>query len=90
MIIQLTNLHLNILETDLQRLFVPFGEIRSLKVLRDKLNNRSRGKAYVDMPVLKQAEKAIVSLHGTILAGKSMVVTPLSGTDENEKVATIL
>jgi RNA recognition motif-containing protein len=75
MIIQLTNLHLNLIETDLQRLFTPFGEVRSIEIVRDKLNHRSKGKAFIDMPVEKQAEKAIVSLHGIVLAGKNIAVT---------------
>lgn len=73
--IQITNLHLNVVEHDLQRLFSPFGEVRSIQILRDKLNNRSRGRATIDMPVSKQAQNAIVALHGTILEGKSINVS---------------
>jgi RNA recognition motif-containing protein len=73
--IQITNLHLNIIENDLQRLFAPFGEVRAISILRDKLNNRSRGRATIDMPVNRQAQNAIVSLHGTILAGKLINVS---------------
>jgi RNA recognition motif-containing protein len=81
-IIQLANLHLNLIETDIQRLVTPFGEINSIQVVRDKLNNRSRGKALVDMPVKNEAENAIVGLHGTVVSGKSLVVTAAAAEDE--------
>jgi RNA recognition motif-containing protein len=83
-IIQLANLHLNIIETDIQRLVTPFGEINSIEVVRDKLNNRSRGKALVDMPVKNEAEKAIVGLHGTVVSGKSLVVTAAPEEEERK------
>jgi len=87
MIIEITSLHLNILETDLRRLFTPFGEIGSIEILRDRLNNRSRGKAIVTMPVKKEAQQAAESLNGTLLSGKSITVTLLlsSGSDEIKK-----
>ncbi|HZI00917.1 MAG TPA: RNA-binding protein [Flavisolibacter sp.] len=73
--IQITNLDVNLIESDLRRLFTPFGEIFTIEIVRDKLNNRSSGRAFVDMPVLKEAKQAVSSLHGTVLAGKAIVVT---------------
>ena len=73
--IEITNIHLNVIEADLRRLFTPFGEITTIELVRDKWNNRSTGRAFVNMPVLKQAEAAILTLHGTVLAGKTIVVT---------------
>jgi RNA recognition motif-containing protein len=75
MIIEITSLHLNVIETDLQRLFTPYGEIASIEILRDRLNNRSRGKAIIDMPIEKQAQQAAASLNGMLISGKSIVVT---------------
>jgi RNA recognition motif-containing protein len=73
--IEITNIHLNVIEADLRRLFTPFGEVTTVELVRDKWNNRSTGHAFVNMPVLKQAQTAILTLHGTILAGKAIVVT---------------
>lgn len=75
MTIQITNLSPNLIEADLQRLFTPFGEIASVEIKRDKLNNRSQGSAHVDMPVEKEAMKAISSLNGLNLGGKPLLVT---------------
>jgi len=86
MIIQLTNVHLNVFESDIQRLFTPYGEIQTVHILRDKVNNRSRGKAYVNMPVEKEAKQAILNLHGTLLAGKNIGVTALIDFEEGDKI----
>ena len=79
--IQVANLNLNVIEVDLQRLFTPFGEIMSVKIIRDKLNSRSSGKAVIDMPVEKQAEKAILSLDGSLIAGKKISVIKMAGDE---------
>lgn len=73
--IEITNIHLNVIEADLRRLFTPFGEVVAVELVRDKWNNRSTGHAYVNMPVQKQAQAAIVTLNGTLLSGKTIVVT---------------
>lgn len=78
--IQVSNLDLNATETDLQRLFTPFGEIDSIEINRDQFNNRSRGKAFIDMPVEKEAQMAILNLNGKQLGAKKIVVT---GTAHN-------
>lgn len=80
--IEITNLNLNLIDADIQRLFVPYGEISSVKIVRDKFNNRSRGKAIVKMPVAREAQRAIASLHGYKLLGKVIAVTELPDTDE--------
>lgn len=73
--IEINNIHQNIIESDLRRLFAPFGEVISVELVRDSRNYRPTGRAFVNMPVNKQAEEAILTLHGTVLAGKTIVVT---------------
>lgn len=79
--IEITNIHLNIIESDLRRLFTPFGEVTTVELVRDKWNNRSTGRAIVNMPVEKQAQTAIVTLHGTLLSGKTIIVYKSSSND---------
>jgi RNA recognition motif-containing protein len=80
--IQITNIHLNIIEADLRRLFTPFGEVTAVELVRDKWNNRSTGRAVISMPLEKQAERAILTLHGTLLGGKPITVTSFHSSDE--------
>ncbi|MGZ5511604.1 MAG: RNA recognition motif domain-containing protein [Nitrososphaeraceae archaeon] len=56
--IHVANLNLNLIESDLQRMFSPFGEVKTVNLIRDSLNNRSRGRAFIDMPVEKEGKKA--------------------------------
>jgi len=84
--IQITNISLQVIEADLRRLFTPFGEVASVELVRDRWNNRSTGRAFVDMPVEKQAQAAILTLHGTVLAGKAIVVTAFSSSEESKKL----
>lgn len=72
--IHVSNLHPNLIETDIQRIFKPFGEVNMVLLVRDKLNNRSQCRAFVDMPVMKEAAQAIVSLNGSDLKGKKLQV----------------
>jgi RNA recognition motif-containing protein len=73
--IQINNLDLNLIEADLQRLFTPYGEINTVQIVRDQWNNRSKGRAIIEMPVEKEAQKAILSLNGVLLGAKNIVVT---------------
>lgn len=81
--IQVNNLNLSLIEADIQRLFTPYGEISSVEIIRDRLNNRSKGKAVVKMPVEQEAQKAITGLQGVILGGKPISVNEVPNTDEN-------
>ena len=76
--IHVSNLHLNVIESDLQRMFVPFGEVKSVELVRDKLNNRPRGSAFIDMPVEKEGLKALSSLDGSEVLGKFIRVSEVT------------
>lgn len=73
--IHVSNLHTNLIESDLMRLFTPYGEVDTVRLVRDKLNNRSLGHGFVEMPVRNEAEQAIASLHHADVKGKRIDVT---------------
>lgn len=75
--IEVSNLHLNVIESDLKKIFAPYGEINSVELLRDKVSNRSRCRAFIDMLNEKEALQAIKSLDGTDLMTKAMVLSPV-------------
>ena len=75
--IHVANLNLNLIESDLQRMFSPFGEVKTINLVRDSLNNRSRGRAFIDMPVEKEGKKAILNLNGMEIKGKFIVVSEI-------------
>lgn len=69
-----SNLHQNSIESDLYRLFAPFGEVDSVQIIRDRVTNRPRGKALIIMPVEKQGKTALSKLDRTLLNGKVISV----------------
>ena len=75
--IHVANLNLNLIESDLQRMFSPFGEVKTINLVRDSLNNRSRGRAFIEMPVEKEGKKAILNLNGLEIKGKFIVVSEI-------------
>ncbi len=76
--IHVSNLNCNLIESDLMRLFRVFGEVNSVQIVRDKLNNRSRGRAFVNMPKDVEAKKAIVQLNRLLVKGKSISVSEVT------------
>ena len=72
--IHVTNLHLNLIESDLRRMFASFGEVLSVDLIRDKTSGRPQGRAFINMPVETQGKKAILSLNGTQINGKNIAV----------------
>jgi RNA recognition motif-containing protein len=68
------NLSFNLIDSDLRRMFSPFGVVNSAEVVKDKLNGRSKGKGLIEMPVEAEAQQAIVSLDQTVVDGKKISV----------------
>ncbi|MBI5372978.1 MAG: RNA-binding protein [Sphingobacteriales bacterium] len=74
MTIYVSNLSFTVSDDQLKKIFVPFGEVASAKVMTDKFTNRSRGFGFVEMPEEQQAQKAIDDLNGSSCEGRPMVV----------------
>ena len=72
--IHVTNLSSNIMDDDLGKLFSAYGEVSFIAVVRDKNNGRSKGNAFVEMPVQAQAEQAILALHHMEIDGLKISV----------------
>jgi RNA recognition motif-containing protein len=68
------NLPFETTEAELRELFEDFGEVESAKVIVDKFSGRSRGFAFVEMPVETEAQAAISALNGTDLKSRTLRV----------------
>jgi RNA recognition motif-containing protein len=75
--IRISNISLNTTDSELRKLFSPYGNVDSVKVFRNALNNRSLKYGQVNMPVLSQGRQAIASLDKTVLDGKVISVDEL-------------
>jgi RNA recognition motif-containing protein len=68
------NLALNVSENDLQQAFEAFGEVESVKIIKDKYSGESRGFGFVEMPSGAEAQSAMNGLNGTELKGLAIKV----------------
>jgi RNA recognition motif-containing protein len=72
--IYVSNLGFNVQDEDLNKHFSKYGEVASVKIVIDKVTNRSRGFAFVDMKDQQAAEKAIRELNGLTLDNRAIKV----------------
>lgn len=73
--IYVSNLGFSVQADDLKKLFSAYGIVISVALILDKITNRSRGFAFVDMPETGEAEKAILGLNGLMLEGRLIKVS---------------
>jgi RNA recognition motif-containing protein len=75
--IRIANISLNTTDTEIRKLFTPYGNVDSALVNRNALNGRSLKSGQVNMPVAAQARQAIASLDKTIFDGRLISVSEL-------------
>ena len=63
-------------EEALKELFVEFGEIESIKVIKDRMTGRPRGFGFIEMPSNSEADQAIKALNGRRIDGNNIKVNP--------------
>ena len=83
--IYVSNLGFNVQDEDLKKIFTPYGEVTSAKIVTDKFNNnRSKGFGFVEMSNDEAARKAISELHDTDISGRKIVVNESAPRKEGE------
>ncbi|MES1216966.1 MAG: RNA-binding protein [Bacteroidota bacterium] len=83
--IYVSNLSFAVQDEDLREFFAEYGEVSSVKVITDKLTNRSRGFAFVEMPDDAAAQKAIQELDGGMVDGRAIKVTEARPKEERSQ-----
>ena len=68
------NLSFDITEGELRQLFTPFGTVTSCNLIMDRMTERPRGFAFVEMASPDEATKAINDLNGKEVGGRALVV----------------
>ena len=68
------NLALNVTEEDLKKVFEAFGDVESVKIIKDRYSGESRGFGFVEMPAGAEAQSAIQGLNGKELKGLMLKV----------------
>jgi len=68
------NLSYTLSDSDLRELFEEHGNVSSATVIVDKLNGRSKGFGFVEMPTDDEANKAIEKLNDSSHDGRNIQV----------------
>jgi RNA recognition motif-containing protein len=68
------NLSYEVTEEDLKEAFKVFGEVNTVKIIKDNYTGRSKGFGFVEMPAKTEAQSAIEGLNGKDLKGRSLNV----------------
>jgi RNA recognition motif-containing protein len=77
------NLAKEVTDQELQDLFAPHGQIKSVKVIRDLFSGESKGFGFVEMKVQSEAQAAITALNFFDLKGKRITVNEARPRGEN-------
>jgi RNA recognition motif-containing protein len=68
------NLSFQLSESDLQDLFQEYGEVKSVKIITDKMTGKSKGFAFVSMANDEEATRAVEQLNNRQVSGRNLVV----------------
>lgn len=61
-------------EDELKELFSSCGEVKSLKIIKDRDTGQSRGFGFIEMTTRQEGEKAIQDLNGKEVQGRALAV----------------
>lgn len=67
---------------DLQTVFEAYGQVTSVKIVKDRVTGRSKGFGFVEMPNDDEARNAIAALNDTELDGRPIVVKQANARPE--------
>ncbi|MFT3910363.1 MAG: RNA-binding protein [Ferruginibacter sp.] len=78
------NLSWTMTDEDLSNLFTQYGAVTSGKILKDKMNGRSKGFGFVEMEDDEAARTAIANLNETEVMGRKLIVNESQPRQEGE------
>jgi RNA recognition motif-containing protein len=68
------NLNYSLTEEELEKVFAEYGAVTSVKIIRDKYTDQSKGFGFIEMADDSAAQKAIDELNGTEVKGRELRV----------------
>jgi cold-inducible RNA-binding protein len=76
------NLSYDVGDSDLEKLFTAYGNVRSAQVIKDRDTGRSKGFGFVEMGGNQEAQAAISALNGKEIEGRTLVVNEARPKEE--------
>ena len=83
--IYIGNLSHEATEDNLKEAFEVFGEVNTVRVIKDNFTGRSKGFGFVDMPAKAEAQAAIEGLNGKDLNGRTLNVSEARPRSEDRR-----
>jgi len=74
--IYIGNLSNNTSEDKLENIFEEFGQVQSIKVIKDRFSGVSKGYGFIEMPSNSEADQAIKTLNGNRVDGNNIKIKP--------------
>lgn len=68
------NLDYNLREDELSEIFAEYGEVVSVKIIKDRETGRAKGFGFVEMANEAEGDKAVEELDGAEVNGRNMKV----------------
>lgn len=85
-IIFVGNLSYQATDEDVRVAFAPFGQVASARVMKDRETGRARGFAFVDMPAIEEARKAIAGVNQQSIAGRVVRVSEARPREDGPRI----
>jgi len=68
------NLSFNTSEDSLKSLFAEYGDVESVKIIKDRFSGRPKGFGFIEMPSNSEADQAIKALNGNRIDGNNIKI----------------
>ena len=79
------NLSFDTNDDQLNKIFTPFGQVSSSRVIMDKYTGQSRGFGFVEMDNLEEANKAIAELNGKSVEGRNLKISEATPREDKPR-----
>jgi RNA recognition motif-containing protein len=79
------NLSYEVTEEELRQAFEGYGQVESVKIIKDKYSGESKGFGFVEMPAKAEAQSAIEGLNGEELRGRMLKVNEARPRSEGRR-----
>lgn len=79
------NLSYQMNEEKLKEMFDEFGEVKSVKIIKERYSGRSKGFGFVEMPSNSEGDKAVKALNGNFLDGRHIKVNDADSGGKKKK-----
>ncbi|HPD46193.1 MAG TPA: RNA-binding protein [Anaerohalosphaeraceae bacterium] len=83
------NLPFDVTESQLQAAFEAYGQVRFVRIMKDRFSGNPLGFAFVSMPDDNEATRAVAALHRTRIGDRTVIVAQTQRRVERRNTAEV-